>query len=232
MIITGPSGSGKGILLQSLILDIYRDFDRIYIWSPSISVDSNWTPVKRYIQDDLKVNLEKEKCMFDEYIPEELEAVIKRQHKVIEYQKKNDHKKLLSILIIVDDFADSKAFSRNSPLLNQLYVRGRHNAINITTATPKFNALSPTFRVNNRQLFFFRLRNYEEIDTMVEELSAVLIKKSSVADTKNLAETKKPFLEVYNLATEEPYSFLFINLMNADVNEVFYNRFDAKLAID
>ena len=41
-IITGPSGSGKGILLQSMILDIYRDvFDRIYIWSPSNSVDSN-----------------------------------------------------------------------------------------------------------------------------------------------------------------------------------------------
>ena len=190
-IITGPSGSGKGILLQSTILDIYRDlFERIYIWSPSISVDSNWTPVKKYIQDNLKVDLEKEKCFFHEYIPEELDKVIKQQHKVIEYQKKNDHKKLFSILIIVDDFADSKAFSRNSPLLNQLYVRGRHNAINIITATQKFNALSPIIRVNSRQLFFFRLRNYKEIETMVEKLSAVLIKKSSMADTKNLAEAK------------------------------------------
>ena len=80
-------------------------------------------PLKKYIQDNLKVDLKKEKCLFDEYIPEELEAVIKRQHKIIEYQKKNDHKKLFSILIIADDFADSKAFSRNSPLLNQLYVR-------------------------------------------------------------------------------------------------------------
>ena len=116
-IITGPSRSGKGILLQSMIVDIYRGvFERIYIWSPSISVDSNWTPVKRYIQDELKVDLEKEKCLFDDYIPEELDKVIKRQHKVIEYQKKNDHTKLFSILIIVGDFADSKAFSRNSPL--------------------------------------------------------------------------------------------------------------------
>ena len=63
---------------------------------------------------------------------------------------------------------------------------------------------------------------------MVEELSAVLIKKSSVADTKNLAEAKKLLLEVHNLATEEPYSFfLFINLMKADVNDMFYKRFDA-----
>ena len=91
--------------------------------------------LKKYIQDNLKVDSEKEKCFFDDYIPEELEKVIKQQHKVIEYQKKNEHNKLFSILIIVDDFADSKAFSRNSPLLNQLYVRGRHNAINIITAT-------------------------------------------------------------------------------------------------
>ena len=196
-IITGPSGSGKGILLQSMLLDIYRDvFERIYIWSPSISVNSNWLPVKKYIQDNLKLDLEKEKCLFDEYIPEELEAVIKRQHKVIEYQKKNDHKKLFSILIIVDDFADSKAFSRNSPLLNQLYVRGRHVSVCIITATQKYNALSPIIRVNSRQLFFFRLRNYREIETMVEELSAVLIKKSSVADTKNLTEAKKLLLEI------------------------------------
>ena len=61
MIITGPSGCGKGVLLQSLILDIYRDvFARVYVWSPSVSIDPNWTPVKRYIETELKVNTEKE----------------------------------------------------------------------------------------------------------------------------------------------------------------------------
>ena len=85
-----------------MILDIYRGvFERIYIWSPSISVDSNWTPVKKYIQDELKVDLEKEKCMFDEYIPEELDKVIKRQHKVMEYQKKNDHKNCFLFLLLL-----------------------------------------------------------------------------------------------------------------------------------
>ena len=61
---TGPSGSAKGILLQSVILDIYRGvFEIIYIYIfglLQISVDSNWTPVKTYIQDELKVDLEKE----------------------------------------------------------------------------------------------------------------------------------------------------------------------------
>ena len=45
-IILGPSGSGKTILLQNMVLDIYRDcFSRIYIFSPSINVDSTWIPV-------------------------------------------------------------------------------------------------------------------------------------------------------------------------------------------
>ena len=39
-IILGPSGSGKSILLQNMILDIYKGlFQRIYIFSPSIDVD-------------------------------------------------------------------------------------------------------------------------------------------------------------------------------------------------
>ena len=60
-IILGPSGSGKTILLQNMILDIYRDcFSRIYIFSPSIEVDSTWLPVKHYIEHDMKVPNTKE----------------------------------------------------------------------------------------------------------------------------------------------------------------------------
>ena len=55
-IILGPSGSGKTVLLQNMILNIYRDcFNRIYIFSPSIDVDSSWEPVKKYIENDMKV---------------------------------------------------------------------------------------------------------------------------------------------------------------------------------
>ena len=39
-LLVGPSGSGKGILLSNMILDIYKDcFSRIFIFSPSIHVD-------------------------------------------------------------------------------------------------------------------------------------------------------------------------------------------------
>ena len=55
--LVGPSGGGKTVLLTNMILDIYRDcFSRVYIWSPSINVDSTWKPVKEHIQNHTKPN--------------------------------------------------------------------------------------------------------------------------------------------------------------------------------
>ena len=55
-VILGPSGSGTTILLQNMILDIYKDcFSRIYIFSPSNEVDSTWIPIKTYIENHMKV---------------------------------------------------------------------------------------------------------------------------------------------------------------------------------
>ena len=45
--IVSPSGSAKSTLLVSMILDIYRGaFERIFIWSPSVNLDSVWFPFK------------------------------------------------------------------------------------------------------------------------------------------------------------------------------------------
>ena len=53
--ICGPSGSGKYILLQSMILEIYKGrFERIFIFSPSIDIDHTWNPVKTSIQDEIR----------------------------------------------------------------------------------------------------------------------------------------------------------------------------------
>ena len=82
--LVGPSGSGKTVLLSNMIRDVYKGcFSRIYIWSPSIEVDSTWKPVKDYIRDHIKPN-DRDKCYADRYDPNALEAVIQ---KVINYQK-------------------------------------------------------------------------------------------------------------------------------------------------
>ena len=220
-ILLGPSGSGKSILLQNMILDIYKNlFQRIYIFSPSIDVDyQTWEPVKTYIEKDLKIkHTEEEPIYFSEYNSEELEKIINTQRKVTEFQKKENHKKLYQILIVIDDFADSVEFSRHSKLLHSLFTRGRHSQISTIVATQKFTALHPIIRVNASELFVFRLRNYQDLECFINEVSALIDKKS--------------LLEMYNMATNEPYSFLYCKLTSKDRNKTFMIKFQQYLMID
>ena len=77
-ILCGPSGSGKGVLLSNMILDIYKNcFSRIYIFSPSINVDCTWKPVKEYIEKEMKVSeIDDEKFYFHNYDPKALKHII------------------------------------------------------------------------------------------------------------------------------------------------------------
>ena len=218
-VILGPSGSGKTVLLQSMILDIYRGcFSRIYIFSPSVEVDHVWVPVKKYISEEMKVvHSDEEPIYFDHYDPEALSNIIDIQHKITNYMKKQNKTKLFSILIIIDDFADSPEFSRHSKLLHALYTRGRHSMISTVTATQKFSSIHPLIRVNATELYIYRLRNHKDLETFIDEVSAV-------AD-------KKTLMELYNLATSEPYSFLYVKLTAKTKNDMFFIRFDKKLII-
>ena len=87
--------------------------------------------------------------------------------------------------------------------------------ISCITATQKFNALSPIIRVNASDLYVFRLRNYSDLQTFLDEVSAI-------AD-KNL------ILEMYSLATDQPFSFLTVKLTAKNKNAIFMIRFDKKL---
>ena len=161
---------------------------------------------------------DEEPIYFDHYNPEALLRIITTQHKVIEFQKKQNHKKLFSVLVIVDDFADDPSFSRQSKLLHALYTRGRHNSNPTITATQKFASIAPIIRVNATELFVYRLRNYQDLQTFIDEISALM--------------DKKTLLDIYNMATSEPYSFLFVNLRAKNKNEIFHVRFDKRIEVE
>ena len=185
-------------------------FPLIYIWSPSIEVDNTWKPVKNEIRDHIKPN-DREKHYFDSYDPAELEAVINTQKKVIDYQKEQKHKDLYQILIVIDDFADGTDFTRKSQLSHQLYIRGRHYMISTITSTKVYKQISPIVRKNMTHLFIYRSRNYGDSEAIVEELSAV--------------HDKKTLFKIYHEAVDEPYSFLYVNLIQKDKRKMFMSRF-------
>ena len=43
---------------------------------------------------------------------------------------------------------------------------------------------------------------------------------------------KKELLDIYHMATSEPYSFLFVNLRAKRLNDVFMIRFDKKIEVE
>ena len=139
-----------------------------------------------------------EPIYFEHYDPEQLNKIIDTQHKGIDYMKKKNIKKLYSILLVVDDHADDPKFSRHSEILHSLYTRGRHNSISTITSTQKFAAIAPIIRVNATELYVYRLRNYRDLETFIEEVSAVV--------------DKKALMQIYSMATSKPYSFLYVNL--------------------
>ena len=219
-IVLGPSGSGKTVLLQDMILDIYAGcFDKIYIFSPSVNLDHTWLPVKEYIKDKLKIKEDdkEDPIYFDEYDAQELLKIIETQTKITNYMKQQKKTKMFNILIIIDDFADNPSFSRNSKLLHGLYTRGRHAFISTITATQVLVALSPVIRKNATEMYIYKLRNYRDLESLIEELSALA--------------PKKVLLQMYNTATEEPYSFWYINLMAKDINKMFFIRFEKRLTL-
>ena len=126
--------------------------------------------------------------------------------------------KIYQVLIIVDDFADDPLFSRHSKLLHALFTRGRHSFISTIVSTQKYRAISNIIRVNATNLYVFRLRNGGDLESPIEELNALT--------------DKKTLLQLYNLATSEPFSFLFIKLNAKKLNDMFYLNYTKKLEIE
>ena len=64
IILSAPSNSGKTVLLVDMLTRIYAGcFERIYVFSPSVALDSAWVPVKEYSAKVMGVPPEEE-CFF------------------------------------------------------------------------------------------------------------------------------------------------------------------------
>ena len=81
--------------------------------------------------------------------------------------------------------------------------------ISTITSTQVYKQISPTVRKNMTHLFIYRLRNYGDLEAMVEELSAI-------HDIRTL-------LQIYHEAVSEEYSSLYANLIQKDKRKMFYD---------
>ena len=77
------------------------------------------------------------------------------------------------------------------------------------------NAIGSICRINAGAFIIFKQRNKIELDCILEEVSNYY--------------PKNVLMEMYEIATKERFSFLYINLAASKIIDVFWLRFESRL---
>jgi len=219
-IVCGSSASGKSILLQQLVLDVFAGvFERVFLSSKTAFSDHTWEPVLKYIRKELKHPEDELGPFFEEFDPAVIETNIDQQKRIIEYEKAYQFKRLHQICIIVDDYAGDGSVMRGKKgeALKNLYLMGRHYGINLIVSIQKWRLASTVMRTQATSVFYFKARSNVDLDAFLEENNALV------------PGGKKQLMEIYKAATAEPYSFLTVDLLTKDPRKMIMKRFESYL---
>lgn len=196
MYLVGASGSGKTNLILNLLTRdaMYKD----YFGSKRTVVVS---PTARHLDASYQALGLPEK----NYFPCS-EEVLDRFFEIAKDAK--DKKNTMPGLIILDDIISNTKFC-NSKSLKKLLVMGRHYNLSCMILSQAYHRIPKTLRLNFSCIIYFKGSN-KEIDTIVDDFCPA-------------GYTKKQFVSKINQATEEKYSFLFIDL-NRTLSEGRYRK--------
>jgi hypothetical protein len=152
MLMVGKRRSGKTKLLTEMLNTKYfkKKFDRIYLFSPTVQLDSTWGDVRN-----------KNVIFYDEYYDDTIEAIMKLQSAIPENERKHQ-------MIILDDFAE-KLKGKRGHALEKLATKGRHFKLSFIFTTQKYNLAPTVIRNNIDEVIFFRVSNNMELKTIEEE---------------------------------------------------------------
>lgn len=139
--------------------------------------------------------------------------VIEEQNEVIEWLKKEGHDdaKFIAdrILVILDDQAGMfKGGNTNNPVVNY-FIRHRHPNTSVIVATQANKAVPKTIRTNCNALVAFEIPNQQELVTLYDEWPG------------NMPMEK--WMQLYQYATGDAFSFLYINTHFPKGKRVFKN---------
>ena len=212
-LLCAPSAGGKTVLATNIILDFYRGvFDRIFYFSASADLDPALQPIRKYCIEEL--GMDREECLYNRFDNEIVGNIIDKQRKAIKQAKAQKLPQLPQILIVIDDFADDPKVARGE-ILKTLYVRGRHFGCSCLCMTQKIRLIQPAGRVNCNFYILFRIKNYQDLSSILEEISALAPLKTVRA--------------LYYYATQFPYGFLYVNLQAKTLETTFYRNFESRL---
>ena len=178
-IITGPSNSGKTYFLSNIILNIINEYDKIYIYSPSLHQDL----YQRLI-----------KC-FSNHIPihiipnilndEDIDIVIEEEINNKDFQKSDTEIETFdniedlkfpqeyenNSIIILDDLNEKEI---NNDKIQAMFKRGRHNNLSIFIISQDYYELpKKTIRANGNIFHLFKPNNFLDIRNIYQDKASM-----------------------------------------------------------
>ena len=218
-LLAAPTASGKTMIILNLLLRYYKDmFARIWIFSPSIKLDPQYAPLRKYLEG--MTNQDKEPTFFEDLNQAVLGKLLDDQRTITEQCRKRNIK-APQVCVILDDLADrgdilnKRQGGDQGSWLISLATRGRHFGVTWIISSQVINLVGTVLRKNVRCMCVWRLRNHKEVETLCEELSGVY-------DAKTL-------MELYKYATADPFSFMFVRLDAKTRRDMFWLRFENRL---
>ena len=178
-IITGPSECGKSVFLTNLYLNIINEYDKIYIFSPSLHQDlyqklikcySNYIPIHTILNilnepdtdiviEELVNNKDFEKSDTEIETYESLEELKFPQ----EYENNS--------IIILDDLNQKQM---DDPRVRAMFKRSRHNSLSIFIISQDYYELSKkTTRCNDNIFHIFKPNNFRDVLNFYQDKSSM-----------------------------------------------------------
>lgn len=203
VLISGSSASGKGVCLANILSKQfpYRDIFKknIFLFSTTYSLGD---------PSLAELDIPEENC-FDKMDEEILSQLLEEQKlNILEFGKD----KVPPILFIFDDILTSVSNKRNA-VINEIWYSGRHFMISSIILVQQYKAIQRPIRTNSTCLILFAAENNKELNTLTDEMPC----------------KSKLFEKIFNEATsDQPFSFLKVNLKQTDKNKRFQLRFSNK----
>jgi len=200
-----------------MLLGPYKPiYSSIHVYSPSVFIDSAWDVVVKYAKT---LDTEENKSTFHDGWDEAslMEIIGKQREKIKELKLTKTKKNLPQILVIIDDMADTGVMHQATNIIATCFTRGRHLLISTWLSVQKLSTIHPVARTNFNFILCWELRNRKELfDGILYELSNI--------------HSIDILFELYKMATEDPHSFMYVNLRKKPVE--FWVRFEEKLVLE
>ena len=178
-IITGPSCSGKSLFLTNLILNIFNEYDKKYIYSPSlhqvfyqklIKCFSKYIPIHIIpnILNEVDIDIVIEDTVNNkDFKKSNTERETFDNIEELKYPQENENKSIITL----DDLNQKEM---DDPRVQAMFKRSRHNNLSIFIISQDYYLLSKkTIRCNGNIFHRFKPNNFRDVLNLYQEKSSM-----------------------------------------------------------